>query len=196
VNFYEFCEKLGSVSPSPGGGAAAALSLSLSASCIEKSIRFSIKEENDFINESIKIRKTGFELSEKDQYAFKNWSDSKKLPKATDEEKKIRNEKMNFYLEQCVNVPYDICKNSYELLNLTEKFLPLCNKFLISDVAVGMSLNFSAFESGIFNIQANFPYLKNEVLKKELTDYIKDNRENFLIRKNSINNKCEDILTK
>ena len=46
----DFCQKLGSISPTPGGGAAAGICLSMGAACAEKAARFSLEDtDQNFI---------------------------------------------------------------------------------------------------------------------------------------------------
>jgi methenyltetrahydrofolate cyclohydrolase len=198
MNIYDYCGDLGSISPVPGGGSAAGIVLSIAASCIEKSIRFSFDEskftDNVFLKKVIAIKAEGFKFSELDQIAFKNWSDARKLPKETEEEKSIRSVKISELIIECINVPRDISRISFELLQLINEFIPQCNKYLISDVAVGTSFAFSAFESGIFNIKTNLPFLKNENMKKDYDDFIKSNSGEASNLKDGILKICEERI--
>jgi len=172
----EYCDKLGSVSPTPGGGSAAGIVLSLAASCVEKAMRFSFDDEqNSFLKEISKIKELGLKLSDFDQTTFQNWSEARKLPKETEAQKKERTQKVNITAIECTKVPYEIAKISIKLLNLIAEFLPNCNKWLISDAGVGASMGLSAFESSILNIKINLTYIKNEDFKNELSDFIKNN---------------------
>ena len=194
MDIQSYCEKLGSTSPAPGGGSAAGIVLSLAASCIEKSIRFSIKDDNEFVGKTETIRKSGLELSNMDQTAFNNWSDARKLPKENDEQKEYRKNKINELIIDCINVPAGICKKSVELMEMAFEFLPVCNKFLVSDVAVGASFCFSAFESGIFNIMINLPYLKNEEMKKDFLEYIEKSTGRMKELRDNILSECSERI--
>jgi len=195
MDIINFCKQLGSTAPTPGGGAAAGIVLSLAAGCTEKSIRFSKGEKiKDFLKTVVEIRKIGFILAEKDEKAFLGWQQARKLPKDSDKEKKIRTEKINKFITECIITPLSICENAVLLAETIKIFLPNCNKWLISDAGIGAIMSDAAFKSGIYNIDINLPYLKNDKLllkinnfKKEKINYLKKTIEEII-------HECENQL--
>ncbi len=193
----EFCEKLGSKEPTPGGGAAAGITLSLGAACAEKAVRFSEGDyPPDLIDRLVEIRDSGFILTEKDQVSFRAWMDARKLPKSTDEEKRLRDEQIKTHVTQAILVPYKICKKGILLLELLNDFLPCCNKWLVSDAAIGVSFAKAAFDAGLFNIKINLSYLKDEKLKKEITDFQNEKPEIFNGMYERLIDACHNIVGK
>jgi formiminotetrahydrofolate cyclodeaminase len=194
-SFKEYCLKLASTSPIPGGGSASGLTLAMAVSCVEKATRFSLEDKkNTYLPQLELIRNIALKLSNDDQIAFANWGLARKLPKITDEEKQIRKNKVEYYSSQCTRIPYEISKNSFKLIEIIEIFIKDCNKFLISDVGVGASLASSSFESGIFNILINIPYLKNENFIKELYHFIDSQEKIFTQKKENIYKICRKTL--
>jgi formiminotetrahydrofolate cyclodeaminase len=189
-NINEYCNKLGSVSPAPGGGSAAGLVLSLAASSVEKAMRFSFEGENDFILEANKIKDAGLKLSDDDQISFLDWGKARKLPKETDDQKKIRTEQVNFYALECTRVPYETGKYSIQLLKLILDFVPQCSKWLISDAGVGASFAYASYESAVFNIKINLSFVKDESFKNELIKFIDESKSAALELKNKIFELC------
>jgi methenyltetrahydrofolate cyclohydrolase len=184
----DFCEKLGSTSPTPGGGAAAGITLSMGAACAEKALRFSIKENTEKLALPFaEIRDMGLKLSQDDQSAFSKWQEAKKLPKSTEEEIKNRNEKINQYTKECILVPYNICKYSIKLADIVRDFIPKCSKWLLSDAQIGIIFAKAAFDAGVLNIDINIPYLKDQNLLTEIVDFKNENS-------NYINNLIKNIL--
>jgi methenyltetrahydrofolate cyclohydrolase len=172
----DFCEKLGSTSPTPGGGAAAGITLSMGAACTEKALRFSIKENTDVLALPFAdLRNAGLKLSIDDQSAFSNWQEAKKLPKNTEEEIRNRNDKINQYTVECIMVPYNICKYSIELADAVRDFIPKCSKWLLSDAQIGLIFAKASFDAGILNIDINLPYLKDKSLLDEIINFKKEN---------------------
>jgi len=193
----EFCEKLGSTSPTPGGGAAAALTLALAAGCAEKAARFSIQESEKHgktVKIFAEIRGIGIQLSNNDQTAFSGWQEARRLPKNGDAEKKIRAEKINFYVAECVRVPFEICKNALRLTKAILDFAPNCNRHLISDAGIGAFLSDSAFEAGRINIEINKPHLKDNKLLDEINLFFSREYENFKSSNQEIASLCGKIL--
>lgn len=191
-----FCENLGSTAPTPGGGAAAGITLSLGAACAEKAARFSLKDDSndDFINRFAEIREHGHQLCADDQKYFLEWQNARKLPKETEEEKKIRKEQVDKYAAECARVPLKLGRQAIYLIKTIEEFLPTCNKWLISDAAVGAGHAAAAFESSIFNIMINLPYVKDETFSSELKAFMNDHIEMFNTIKEKIYKKTEEVL--
>ncbi len=196
MNIAEFCNNLGSTQPTPGGGAAAGYSLAMGASCAEKAARFSINDKiDDYINSFISLKNSGIKLAEEDQYYFQKWQDSRKLHKDTDEQKKIRSAQINEAVEGCAITPYKICCEADKMLQIIDEFLPFCNNMLISDVAVGVSMAGAAYESSIFNIIINLPYIKNKETSVMLQTFLDNSIADFEEKKDLLLSKCKDMLT-
>ena len=197
IDIIDFCEKLGSTSPTPGGGAAAALVLSLAAGCAEKAARFSIQETEEhkkFVEIFSEIRNIGIQLSKEDQAAFSGWQEARKLPKNNDDEKKIRTDKVNFYVAECARVPFEICKNALKLTNTILDFTPNCNKHLISDAGVGAFLSDAAFEAGKVNIEINKPYLKDQKFLDLIISFFEKEYKIFKNSNHTIAEICKKVL--
>ncbi|HOF00281.1 MAG TPA: cyclodeaminase/cyclohydrolase family protein [Spirochaetota bacterium] len=174
----EYCKNLGSTEPTPGGGSAAGVVLSLSASCAEKAARFSIHDHLEkYIESFVEIREAGLKLSDEDEAAFLGWKKARELPKSTDKEKKDRIDLINLYVEQCVLVPFTIAEKALYLSEVILDFVPFCNKWLISDLQISASFAQAAFDSAIYNITINLPYLKDEKLLKKSKGFINTNKK-------------------
>ncbi|HOJ63553.1 MAG TPA: cyclodeaminase/cyclohydrolase family protein [Spirochaetota bacterium] len=187
-SFVDFCNKLGSDKPVPGGGAASGIVLSLAASCAEKAARFSIDNYLEhYLNSFIEIKEKGFILAENDQKAFLNWMQARKLPKDTESEKKEREEKIEKYVKESASVPLEIAKNCIKLVEIILDFIPYCNKWLVSDLATAVAFACASFESSLFNIRINIPYIKDNDFILSLKLFIEKNEKYFQkIVKNSL----------
>ena len=100
MSIRAFLEKLSSSDPAPGGGSVSALSGALAASLgnmvsnltIGKKKYKDVEEEIKKINETLeKYRDTFLEEMEEDAKAFNEVINALKLPRNTDDEKKVRN---------------------------------------------------------------------------------------------------------
>jgi formiminotetrahydrofolate cyclodeaminase len=191
IDLKDYCIRLGSSDPVPGGGSAAALALSLGASTVEKAVRFSLNDfTKEFIGSLEEIRDAGFQLSQDDQTAFKGWQEARRLPKETPQEKQAREEKVNYFTEEVIVVPLNVARQAAALMGIIMDFVPHCNKWLLSDAAVGASFAGSAFESALFNIDINLPYLKNEELKKQIDRFLTDTPSSMKEMKESVYKLC------
>lgn len=184
MNVNKFIEELASNSPAPGGGSVAALSAALG--CALNSMVFNLtvgkkmyKEYSkevqitidNSLENSIKKMTEFIELMEKDTKVFMELMNSYKLPKNSDEEKKIRIEKINEASEKVLQVPFDIAKKVYDIY---EDIIIACkygNKNAISDAGVSAIMMQSALESSILNVKINLSSMKDESRKKEINDF-------------------------
>ena len=194
-SFIEFCNRLGSNAPTPGGGAASGIVLSLGASCAEKAARFSIDDYLEgYLESFVNIKENGFILAEKDQKAFLNWMQARKLPKDTEQEIREREEKIQTYVKECTLVPREIVTNCIKLVEVIFDFIKYCNKWLISDLACGVNFAKASFDSAIFNIKINIPYIKDKKFIQSLQIFIEDNEKYFnKIVRNSLRD-CYDKI--
>lgn len=175
-----FASQLGSTNAIPGGGAAGGVTLALGAACAEKAARFSFKsEEHELINIFAHLREKGLELAENDQKFFMQWQTAKKLPKEKEEEKRARQLAINKAALECARVPLELAQAAQELLIAVEDFLPHCHAFLMSDAACAASFARAAFETGIYNIHINLPYIKDENFRLELQNTITTMPDSF-----------------
>ncbi len=195
MDIGDFCKNLGSTNPTPGGGAAAGYALSFGAACAEKAARFSIHGTIErYIEIFSGIREVGLGLAADDQRYFQEWQDSRKLPKVTEEQRVERAAAIDRAVKMCALTPYAMCREAIRLVDTVEEFLPLCNSMLVSDAAVGVSMAAASFESSVFNIIINLPYLKDLTVKDELESFINNSVESFETRKDMILTRCTEII--
>ncbi|MBC7195230.1 MAG: cyclodeaminase/cyclohydrolase family protein, partial [Caldisericia bacterium] len=133
----EFLDELSSSKPAPGGGSAGDLTLAISASLI--SMVFSLSKGLENYSEEVKVLRDEFyNLSIEDEEIFNKVMDAYKLPKNSDEEKRIRKEKIEEALKLATEVPFKAMKLSKKLIPYIEKLLKEGNKNAISDVGVAI----------------------------------------------------------
>jgi len=94
-----------------------------------------------------------------------------KLPKNTDEEKKLREEKVQAALREAADVPYDTLRTSALAIKYIEMLEADCKKNMISDLGVSASLLISAIESAYLNVLINVALIRDkEFAQALLTD--------------------------
>jgi len=176
-----FLDTLASKSPTPGGGSAAAVVGAMSAALLSMVGNLTIgKEKYLDVEDDIKnlLKKTEIlradfeELIEKDVDAFNQFMAVMKLPKETKEQKENRSKKMQIALIEAANVPLEIARKSFEVLNICQEVAAKGNKNVISDAGAGAILAEAAFESAILNVKVNLGMIKEEKIKKNLTKEI------------------------
>ena len=178
-----FLDELASSSPTPGGGSVAALAGVLGASLIsmvgnltlgKKKYEDVEKDIKKIISSSEKLRYELSQLIEEDIKAFNNFMATYKMPKETEDEKKIRAEKIQEALIKAAKVPLKTAYKSLDIMILSQEVAEKGNINVISDAGVAVLMAEAALESAILNVKINLRMIKDEKIRKELSSSIKE----------------------
>ncbi|MBP8717794.1 MAG: cyclodeaminase/cyclohydrolase family protein [Candidatus Atribacteria bacterium] len=176
-----FLDSLASESATPGGGSVAALTGAMSAALISMVSNLTVGKEkyrhleNDIkllLQKSESLRAKLEELMEKDVEVFNQLMAIMKLPRNNEEEKKIRNQKMQIALIEAAKVPLEVARKSKELIDICQEIADKGNKNAISDAGVAVILAEAAFDSAIINVKINLNMIKDEKTNNILTEEI------------------------
>ncbi|MGB2783447.1 MAG: cyclodeaminase/cyclohydrolase family protein [Atribacterota bacterium] len=180
---HNFLDELASNSPTPGGGSVAALAGALGAALISMVGNLTIgKKKYEDVEEDIKkiissSEKLRYELSqliEEDVMAFNNFMATYKMLKETEDEKKIRAEKIQESLIEAAKVPLTVAYKCLEVLSLSKEVAEKGNINVISDAGVAALMAEAALESAILNVKINLTMIKDEKVRTELSSSIKE----------------------
>lgn len=201
----EFVEELGSKSPAPGGGSVAALSASIGAALGsmvfnltvgKKAYKVYSDEERNEVDSSLeetsKIQHEFLDLMNKDTEEFLELMKAFKLPKESDEEKKIRSQKIQEGYVKALKVPLEVAEKAFDIYKYIEVASRLGNKNAISDAGVASLMIQAALEGAVLNVKINLGSIKDDEYKKEinlrceqLTTEGRNKRDNILSTVNS-----------
>lgn len=196
MDLAEFSKNLGSDKPVPGGGAAGGLTLSLAAACAQKAMVFSKPENYDEIQKFLEnIRLDGLHFCEEDQRTFIEWQKARKLPKDTDEQKSFRTGEVNRTAAKCAAVPLATGKAAVLLISKLEELLPVCSKFLISDISCAASFAAAALQAACVNIEINLPYVKDIALLDEMNYFLRKSYSIANKKANDLIEQCRNKIT-
>jgi formiminotetrahydrofolate cyclodeaminase len=166
----DYIKQLGSEAPVPGGGSASALGGAIGVSLIQMVANLTIgkakyanyEELNLFaLEEGGKICTELLSLIDKDAEAYSRLSAAYKLPRATDEEKVIRNSANIDATLDAIKAPFEIMEASLKALNLCKSLVGKSNHNVSSDLGVS-ALNLLACINGAWlNVLINLSGLKN-----------------------------------
>lgn len=176
-----FVEELSSNSPAPGGGSAAALAASLGSALGSMVFNLTVgkKVYNEYdenkkaliLNslEKTNINRNEFlRLMEKDAEEFLELMDAFKLPKNTEEEKSLREEKIEEGYIKALQVPLSVAEKAYEIYDYIIIAANYGNKNAVSDAGVAALLLQAAIESAVLNVKINLSGIKDEYYKVEI----------------------------
>ncbi|MEE8564728.1 MAG: cyclodeaminase/cyclohydrolase family protein [Atribacterota bacterium] len=178
-----FLDELASNSPTPGGGSVAALAGALGAALISmvgnltvgkkkyKDVEEDIKK---IISSSEKLRYELSQLIEEDVKVFNNFMSTYKMPKETEDEKKVRAEKIQESLIEAAKVPLKVAYKCLDILSLSKEVAEKGNINVVSDAGVAVLMAEAALESAILNVKINLGMIKDEKVKAELSSSIKE----------------------
>jgi len=174
-----FLDELASNSPTPGGGSVAALAGALGAALISMVGNLTVgkKVEEDIkkiISSSEKLRYKLSQLIEEDVKAFNNFMATYKMPKETEDEKRVRAEKIQEALIEAAKVPLKTAYKCLDIMILSQEVAEKGNINVISDAGVAVLMAEAALESAILNVKINLKMIKDEKIKEELSSSIKE----------------------
>ncbi len=180
MSLRRYNELLGSDEPAPGGGSTAALTGVLAASLTMMVVSLSLgKKSFEALDEDVKsnfmkesknigeLREELSELTEEDTKAFNKYMEAIKLPKDTEEEKAIRNSKLQEAGMYALHVPLTTGEKCYSILKNQKTIAEYGNKNAVSDIGVGSLLALAGLEGALLNVNINLPSIKDEKIKNE-----------------------------
>ena len=170
-----FTDDLASDAPVPGGGSAAAYAGALGAALAAMVARIATKRSDDpslreFIAEMDGLRGDFLRLVDDDSAAYARVADAMKLPKASDEEKKLRSERMQSALMAASRVPLELANTSRRLLGACERGLEKAPAAAVSDIGVGALMAEAALRGAAMNVMINLASVKDRAQVKALSE--------------------------
>ena len=171
-----FSGDLASDAPVPGGGSAAAYAAALGAGLAAMVARIAVKKApddtalRDYIAEVDDLRARLLRLVDDDSAAYARVAEAMKLPKATDEEKKARSERLQTALLAASRVPLEVAQTSRRLLDLCDRGLAKAPSAAVSDLGVGALLADAALKGAAMNVMINLASLKDHGQLKALSE--------------------------
>lgn len=203
----KFIGDLESDLPAPGGGSVAGLIAALSGALnsmvysltVGKKSYLALNENTqnmikDFQEKSLEFSKRGLELMEEDRENFLKLMASYKMPKESEEDKRIRKKAIQENSIRSMEAPLALtreCVKFYENLNIMAQF---GNKMLLSDLGISAILLHSAIESSIVNVKVNLNGLKNEDFFEEYNEELRNILELSIKEKNRIMEIVTDVI--
>ena len=196
-SLQKYLEELSSNSPTPGGGNVAALCGTLAASLGTMVCNLTIGKKKYLDVEAemneIKVKLNAYSekflmLAKNDNEAFDRVMDAFKLPKETEEQKKLRAEAIEKSTLEAASVPGDVINICHEMLPLLETIAKKGNQNSLSDAGVAISLISTASESAYLNVLINFTALTDKQKAFELMN-------NAELRTNEIKEETQFILS-
>lgn len=193
----EFVDTLASDAPAPGGGSVAALCGAMSAALgtmvtnlthnkIEYKEHWDSMEE--FGAKGQELKAWFLDAVDRDTDSFNAVMDAMRLPKQTDDQKKVRTAAILEANKECTRVPLGVLENSTKIFPILELVATHGNPNCASDAGVGAYCMLTCAEGAALNVRINLAAMKDEAFDKECKEKM-DKALSF------VREKCKDIIS-
>ena len=195
----EFINELGSNSPAPGGGSVAALGASLASALgamvfnltVGKKIYNEYSEEERMIidknlEQCLKHQDKFLDLMNKDTEAFLILMSAFKLPKESEDEKKVRSSKIQEGYQEALEVPLSVAEEAFKIYAYIKTAAKLGNKNAISDAGVSALMLQTSIESAILNVKINLSSIKDDTYKENIKERCNELIEQGRVKRDEI----------
>lgn len=165
-----FVDELASNSPAPGGGSVAALGGSMAAGLLNMVLNLTLGQAKFAeVEAELSPLKPQTEaaylrlvnLVDIDTEAFNEVMAAFKLPKATDEEKASRSQKIQAAYKKAADIPLEVAGQCLAVLKLCPVIAEKGNSNALSDTGVAAQMAYSGLESAIMNVKINLGSIKD-----------------------------------
>ena len=173
--------------PVPGGGSVAALSAAIASSLTKMVANLTIgKKGYDEVQDEMKAiseKMSGFttkfvDFIDKDATSFDDVMKAFKLPKETDEEKKVRTAAIQNGMKLAANVPLETAQAAMEILGMIEAVVVKGNSNAVTDGAVAAMMTRTAVLSALYNVKINLGSIKDaEYVEKTAAEVARIEKE-------------------
>lgn len=173
----EFVDEVSRESPAPGGGSIAALAGALGAALASMVSNLSIgKRGTEEVEEDLKpVADRAQELKDAlvravddDTNAFNAYMEARRLPEATDEEKRGKHRAIQDGLKQAIAVPLRTARLSAEVIDVAAVAVDKGNINSVSDAGVGAHIAFTGVKGGVFNVLINLREIDDATFIEEM----------------------------
>lgn len=177
LSVNQFVEETASKASVPGGGSVSAMVGALGAALMEMVANLTIgKEKYAGVQAEMQaLAAEGAALHEellagikKDSESFNGYMRALKLPKETEEEKKIRTAALQQGLKEATEAPLAIAESAAKIFPMAEAVVKRGNKGAVSDGLIAAMLARTAVVGALFNVKINLASIKDECYVSEL----------------------------
>ena len=181
MTLVEFAKQTASNSPVPGGGSIAALAGALSAALAQMVAELTVNKKGyedaeekmkELASKAEVIREKLLDDIKRDSESFNKYMEALKLPKETDEEKKLRSNMMQEGLKEAAIVPFEVASLAYEIMPLADEGVVSGNKNAVTDGLVSAMMARTAVLSALLNTRINLGSIKDQEFVKEYSEKV------------------------
>ena len=179
----EYLDKAAAGSAVPGGGSVAALNAALAAGLTEMVANLTVSkkgyeevetEMKALADRAAQLRNKLTAAIDQDADAYTEVMAAYRLPKATDEEKTIRQQKIQDAIKQAALIPLEVAREAVAVLDLAGRAIRKGNKNAVSDGAVAAMNARTAALAALYNVRINLSSIDDKRFVEKLAQEGKD----------------------
>ncbi len=172
-----FVEETASESPAPGGGSVSAVAGAMGVALATMVANLSSHKPGwderweEFSNWAVKgkeIHDQLLYLVDEDTNAFNKIMTAFRLPKASDADKKVRNDAIQAATKYAIEIPFKVMQKSYESLEVIKAMAEIGNPNSVSDAGVGALCARTAVMGAYLNVKINSGDLEDKAYVKDV----------------------------
>lgn len=198
-----FVEELASAAPVPGGGGAAALCGAIgtalghmvgSLTAGKKTYAEAEPRIREMMSRCEILQRELLELVDKDAEGFRPLSDAYRLPSDTEEEKRLKKEKIEQCSKDACLVPLQIMEKCCEAIELAGEFADKGSRLAVSDAACGAAVLEGALKAASLNIFINTKSMDDRIFADQMNEKTQTMLQTFTKRAQEIFDKVAGQL--
>ncbi len=179
LSLTDFADAVSLDTPAPGGGSVAAAMATLSAGLTsmvanltfaKKGFEAEQKAMNEIAVAAQSLKHRLMNLVDEDTVAFNACMTARRMPKASDEQKVIREKAIDSANKKATLVPYSVMEKSIEALDLAFAVADRGNPNSISDAGVALVAAQAAAEGAYMNVLINLPGIEDKTFCKSVRE--------------------------
>lgn len=194
----EFINETSSGIPTPGGGSVSALVGALGAALSSMVGELSVAKDEDRVQRlnmqgKVRICKDLIESflkgMDEDVKAFDAVMAAYRMPKDTDDDKKIRSSAIQQALVYATEAPYEMALLCIDAMNISADMLKYGNKNAASDAAVSGYLGYAALNGCLYNMKINL----NSIKDRDYVDNMRSKVEELYVEGENLLSKVKSL---
>lgn len=203
LTLKEFLEKTAANEPLPGGGSSSALNAAIASALTGMMANLTVGKKN-YAGVEEQMKKIVEEMEEnrlhfindidRDADAYSLVMDAYKLPKETDEQKKLRSEKIQEAMKVASLVPMEVAERAHKMLDTIIETIRKGNKNAVTDGMVGLMACRTAIMGALLNVRINLGGINDTVFVEELKEKCERIEKDTITRENEMTDWVKSII--
>ncbi len=177
MSLADFANEVASDQPVPGGGSVSAYAASLAASLVGMVSRLTLKKPEhekhspkikEILQQSDALQKRLLTLVDEDAQSFASLMQAYRLPKESEQEKRVRSEGIRSRLKGAADVPLTTAEKASNTLSQARSLAEFADQNVLSDLQTAIFLANAGMQGAIANVRINLAAMRDDVYRKDV----------------------------